>query len=300
MQTRAGSIDPGPPRSKPTTRVPLAGTVLITGAASGIGRSCALEFARRGARLGLVDRDHAGLEATARTVRELGAEVTTFVVDLASAESIDRLAVDALAAFGSIDVLFNNAGVAVVKPLELTTADDWRWLFEVNVWAPIRLTRALLPSMIARGTGHIVMTSSVAGLVGAPGMVAYSTTKFAITGFAESLRVELAPSGIDVTVVHPGFVRTNLHRATRYDNPVFERMLDVAPSWWGVSPERSARLIVDAVGRRDFQLVFGIEKLGWYVKRLSPAISFALARWTARRAGLVGRRTTATSMGDAP
>jgi NAD(P)-dependent dehydrogenase (short-subunit alcohol dehydrogenase family) len=268
----------------------MSETVLVTGAASGIGRACALEFARRDARLGLIDRDHVGLEATARSARALGASVTTFVVDLASPDAIDRLARDAEAQLGPIDIVFNNAGVAVVKPLERTTDDDWQWIFDVNVRAPIRLTRALLPAMIARGSGHIAMTASLAGLIGAPGMVAYSTTKFALVGFSEALRAELAPAGIGVTVVCPGYIPTGLHRATRYDNPVFERMLDAMPAWYGVSPERAARRIVDAIARRDPQLVLGIEKLGWYLKRLSPAVSFAVSRWIARRTGIVGAR----------
>ncbi|MEO8706611.1 MAG: SDR family oxidoreductase [Kofleriaceae bacterium] len=262
-------------------------TVFLTGAASGIGRACALELARGGARLYLIDRDEPGLAETASHARALGATVTTVVADLATAD-LDALAAAALAELGHIDILFSNAGVAVVKPLDRTTPEDWQWIFDVNVWAPIRLTRAIVPAMIARRSGHVVMTSSVAGLVGAPGMIAYSTTKFAITGFCEALRAELAASGIAVTLVCPGYVRTSLHRNTRYANRAFEAMLDAPPAWWGVTPERAARAIVRAIARRDPQLVFGIEKLGWYLKRLAPATSFALARWAAQRAGLIG------------
>ena len=263
-------------------------TILLTGAASGIGRACALELARRGDRLGLVDRDRDGLEAVAAEARAFGAPVTTFVVDLAKADEIDRLAADAAEALGPIDVLFNNAGVAVIKPLDLTRDDDWRWLFDVNVWAPIRLTRALVPAMAARGRGQIVMTASLAGLMGAPGMVAYSTSKFALVGFSESLRAELAPHGIDITVICPGYIKTGLHRATRYDNATFEAFVESPPDWYGVPIDQAARSIVRAIDRRDPQLVLGIERASWYLKRLSPALSFAVASFAARRLGLVG------------
>lgn len=265
-------------------------TVLLTGAASGIGRACALELARGGDRLGLVDRDRTGLETVAAEARALGATVTTFVVDLARADELDRLAADAPAAIGPIDVLFNNAGVAVVKPLEVTRDEDWRWVFDVNVWAPIRLTRALVPAMVQRGRGQIVMTASLAGLIGAPGMVAYSTSKFALVGFSESLRAELAPHGIDITVICPGYIKTGLHRATRYENAAFEAMVEAPPDWYGVPLDQAARAIGRAIDRRAPQLVLGIERVGWYLKRLSPAISFAVSSFTARQLGLVGAR----------
>lgn len=262
-------------------------TVLLTGAASGIGRACALELARRGDRLGLVDRDPDGLESAAREARALGATVTTFVVDLGNPAELDELAHAAPAALGPIDILYNNAGVAVVKPLDRTHDDDWRWVFDVNVWAPIRLTRALVPAMVERGRGQIVMTASLAGLVGAPGMVAYSTTKFALVGFSEALRAELAPFGIDITVICPGYIKTGLHGATRYDNETFERLVDAPPDWYGVPLDRAARAIVRAIDHRDPQLVLGIERLGWYLKRFAPAVSFAVSSLAARRLGLV-------------
>jgi short-subunit dehydrogenase len=261
-------------------------TVVITGAASGIGRACALEWARRGARLGLVDRDRERLAAAAEGARALGATVSEWAVDLAQAEAIAQLARE-LEGLGAIDVLVNNAGVAVVKPFVATADEDWRWLLDVNVWAAIRLTRAVLPGMIARGRGHIAFTASLAGLVGAPAMVAYSTTKFALVGMAEALRHEL-PDAIGITVVCPGYVRTGLHLATRYANPTFQRFLDDPPRWYGVSPERTARRIADGVEAREPLIAIGVEKLQWYVKRVSPRLSSAIGRFAARRMGLVG------------
>jgi NAD(P)-dependent dehydrogenase (short-subunit alcohol dehydrogenase family) len=254
--------------------------VLLTGAASGIGRSSALELARRGGHsLILVDRDGDRLAETAREARALGAPASTVIADLADAAAIERLAAE----IGSVDILFSNAGVAVIKPLEATSTEDWQWIVDVNLWAPIRLVRAFAPAM-QRGS-QIVLTASMAGLVGAPGMVAYTTTKFGLVGFADALRAEL--DGIAITVVCPGYVRTDLHRATRYsDRHPIARLLDAPPAWYGVTAERAARRIVTAIERREPQVVMGIEKLGWYVKRISPAASFAISRWTARRMGL--------------
>lgn len=258
-------------------------TVVITGAASGIGRACALEWARRGARLGLVDRDRERLAAAAEEARALGAEVTAWAVDLAQADAIATLAAD----LGAIDVLVNNAGVAVVKPFLATSDDDWRWLFDVNLWAAIRLTRAVLPGMIERGRGHVAFTASLAGLVGAPAMVAYSTTKFALVGMVEALRHEL-PDAIGLTVVCPGYVRTGLHLATRYANPRFQRFLDDPPRWYGWSSERTAKRIADGVAAREPLIAIGVEKWQWYLKRVSPRLSSAIGRFAARRMGLVG------------
>ena len=263
-------------------------TVLLTGAASGIGRACAVELATAGAQLALVDIDADGLGETAAAVRARGARAHTLVADLANEEGVEGVARDALAALGHVDVLFSNAGVAVVAPVVGTKAEDWRWIFDINVWAPIRLTRALLPHMTARGTGYIVYTASLAGLIGAPGMVAYSTTKFALVGFAEALRHEIADKGIDVTVVCPGRVHTNLHRATRYGNLGFRRFLDQAPTWYGVTKERAARIIVRAMARRQPLVVFGGEKLGWWLKRIWPTGGLAAASWMARRLQLIG------------
>lgn len=270
-------------------RSSLAGQrVLITGAASGIGRACAIDLARRAAELALVDIDAAGLRETAQLVKSGGGRVLELVADLRSPDAIESIAAAAIRELGGVDVLINNAGVAAVAPLLATSDADWEWIFSINVWAPIRLTRALLPQMIGRGRGQVVFVASMAGLVGAPGMLPYSTTKFALVGFAESLRFELADHQIDVTVVCPGYVRTNLHRATRYQNEGFKRMLDAPPTWYGVSEARAARLIGAAIARRQGLLVFGIEKVGWWLKRLWPAAAFALTRWMSRRAGILG------------
>ncbi len=263
--------------------------VVLTGAASGIGRALALALARKGARVALVDIHRARLASVLDEVRRLAPDVepSAHVTDLADPEAVDALAKAALSELGHVDLLVNNAGVAVVSPLVRMTTSDWSLVTGVNVWGPIRLTQALLPSMLARKSGRIVMTASLAGLVGAPGMVAYSTTKFAIVGFAEALRHEVEGQGVGVTVVCPGYVRTGFHAATRYKNDGFEQFLDHAPRWYGVSAERVAAIVLDAVARGQSLVTIGPEKAGWLLKRLSPELGFRVTRWVAERTGIL-------------
>lgn len=261
---------------------------LVTGAASGIGEATARELASRGARVTLVDIDARGVAAAAADIRARGGDAGHYVVDVASAEQVDDLATRAVRERGSVELLVNNAGVAVVAPFIKTRSDDWEWMTGVNMWGPLRLTRALLPDMIARGRGHVVVVASVAGLIGAPGMVAYSTTKFAMVGFAEALRLELAGTGVGVTAVCPGYVRTNLNKATRYDNPGFKAFLDAPPSWYGMTSEHVAVELVEAVLHDRPLVVLGPEKVGWWLKRLAPQAALAVSRWAAQRAGVRG------------
>jgi short-subunit dehydrogenase len=257
--------------------------VLVTGAASGIGRATSLELARRGARLVLVDIDAAGLAAAARVVRALGRDASEHQVDMGKPGEVDELAARVLGD-GPVDVLVNNAGVAVVAPFMRTTEVDWQWVFSVNLWGPLRLTRALLRPMLERGDGQIVMVASLAGLIGAPGLVAYSTTKFALVGLTEALRLEVADAGVAVTLVCPGFVRTHFAKSSRYDNGDFRRFLDQPPSWYGLAKEKVAFELCDAVAAKRALVVLGPEKLGWWLKRLAPEAAFNVTRWAARRA----------------
>jgi short-subunit dehydrogenase len=138
-----------------------------------------------------------------------------------------------------------------------------------------------------------VFVASLAGLVGAPTLVAYTTTKFAVVGFAEALRLELAGSGVGVTTVCPGFVRTNFAKSTRYERSPLASFLDHAPGWYGLSKERVARALVDAVVQRRPLVVLGPERVGWWLKRLAPEAAFTLTSWVVRRAGLGGARLDA-------
>ncbi len=184
--------------------------VLVTGASSGIGAGLAEEFTRRGAVVGLSGRDPERLAATAARCREHGAVVHELLADLADPAAVDRLADDAVAAMGGVDVLVNNAGIPKrrhVRALDAPTVDA---VMQVNFLAPTRLTLALLPPMIERGGGHIINVSSVAATLSSPGEAAYSASKSAVSVFSESMAIDLWETGVKVLVVYPGVVDTPL------------------------------------------------------------------------------------------
>ncbi|MCJ2061807.1 SDR family oxidoreductase [Methylobacterium sp. J-088] len=197
-------------------RFQLAGRVaLITGAASGIGAALASGLAAKGCSLLLVDRDPEGLETIARRIRENGTAVETRVVDLVDAEAIRALPDWAADRFGHLDILINNAGVALGGRFDETHLEDFEWLMDINLRAVVRMCHAFLPMLKARPAAQIVNLSSLFGLIAPPGQVAYCTSKFGVRGFSEALRHEYAGTGLGVTVVHPGGVATAISRNAR-------------------------------------------------------------------------------------
>ena len=186
--------------------------VLLTGASEGIGRALALELAACGARLGLVARSRERLEALADECRARGAEALAIEQDVAAAGASSRIVDATLAAFGCVDVLVNNAGITMWSRFDaLSDLDVLEQLIDVNYLAAARLTHAALPALRA-SRGLVVAVASVAGLTGVPERTGYAASKHAMVGFFESLRIELAGSGVDVTVVAPDFVRSEIHR----------------------------------------------------------------------------------------
>lgn len=245
--------------------VVAGGTAVVTGAAGGMGEHIAKGLARRGADLVLLDRDAAGLD---RVVADIGREtpgagVTPFVVDLADRAATDEVIAAIAADHRDVTMLFNNAGVAVGGRFGQVSADDFDWLLEINLLAPIRFTRALLPLMLAGGQGQVVNTSSLFGLVGPPGQSAYCTSKFGLRGFSESLRSELEAEGapVGVTVVHPGGIRTdiavNARVAEGVDPAEAERNKRAFAKMLSYPADRAAEEIVDAAIARAPRLLIG-------------------------------------------
>lgn len=235
---------------------------LLTGAASGIGAALAHDLASRGSRLALVDRDEVGLAATATAARLGGSpQVSSHVIDLSDGGDRQDLVADVLDRHGRVDLLVNNAGVALGGRVDQVSLADVDWLMQVNARAVMALTIACLPAL--QPGGHVVTMSSVFGLAAPPGQAAYAASKFAVRGFSEALRHELAPAGIGVTVVHPGGVRTAIARSARLGSGVSaddgDRGLATMDALLRMPAHRAARLVLRGVQRRRGRLVITSE-----------------------------------------
>lgn len=189
---------------------------VITGGASGIGFATASMLGEQGARVVLADVEPTALDAAVRTLREAGVDAHGVVCDVSQRESVAELADRSFATLGTVDIVFNNAGVAIGGPTVDMTHDDWRWVVDVNLWGPIHGVELFLPRMIEQGTGgHVLFTASFAGLVPNVGLGPYCVTKYGVVALAEVLWRELREHHIGVSVVCPMRARTNIGTSER-------------------------------------------------------------------------------------
>ncbi|WP_114201429.1 SDR family NAD(P)-dependent oxidoreductase [Janibacter anophelis] len=291
--------------------VVAGGTAVVTGAAGGMGEHIAKGLARRGADLVVLDRDEVGLgRVVADIARETpGAALASHVVDLADRGATDRVIARVRDAHPGVTMLFNNAGVAVGGRFVDVSAQDFDWLLEINLLAPIRFTRALLPVMLDNGEGQVVNTSSLFGLIGPPGQSAYSTSKFGLRGFSESLRSELdaEEQPVGVTSVHPGGIRTNIARSARLaaggDVAEAERARKAFDKVLKYPADKAAEEIIEAAIHRRPRLLIGNDARALdAMARLSPSRYWSVmsrgmalaARTKKSRAGEGGSRAPAT------
>lgn len=264
--------------------------VVITGAANGIGRATARAFAQKGADLALSDIDEPRLEAAKAEMEQLGARVVTYRVDVASESEVTSMIERTIADLGDLDVVVNNAGVSVSGPAEITPIEDWRWIMDINVWAHVYSTRAALPYMKDKGSGHLVFVASAAGILGTPALSAYCMTKFAVAGLAESLAISLHGTGIGVSVVCPLWVQTDIAMSGRvsidpdlaFDVDATKAMANEMLKGVGIAPEDAAAKIVDGVENGHYMIlphpeVLKYAQIKWhdpdrYIERAASAL----------------------------
>jgi short-subunit dehydrogenase len=239
------------------------GTAVITGAASGIGAALARGLAARGSHLVLLDRDGDGVAAVAESIGAASPHlrIATYVVDLADTDATARIGETQATPHPDTTLLVNNAGVALAGRFDQVDAAQFDAVMAVNFQAVVSLTRALLPVLTAHPGAHLVALSSIFGIVAPPGQTAYCASKFAVRGFLECLRGELAPAGVGVTCVHPGGVRTNIARnaivGARLPTAQWEAGRESFSKMLTLDPAAAAETILRAVHRRRPRVLVG-------------------------------------------
>jgi NAD(P)-dependent dehydrogenase (short-subunit alcohol dehydrogenase family) len=220
-------------------------------------------MARRGAVIAACDLDEAAAKATVESLGS-GQEHRAFQVDVSSESAMDALAADVAGEFGRVDVLINNAGVlGQLAPIDQLTTEELQWVIGIDLWGVIYGTRAFLPFLRARPEASLVNVSSLAGLMGSLGNAGYYTAKFGVRGFSEAIRAEVRKTGIAVTIVYPGVVKTNLgasHYA--YTDAEREEAIRLYNAQPGVSPERAGRKIARAIERKKARVLIGPDSWG--------------------------------------
>ena len=240
---------------------------VVTGAASGIGRAVAHRLAQEGiAGIAISDIDETGLKETAAGLGLYGLPVSTHVLDVSDLEAVTRFKDEVLARHGRVTHLINNAGVGLIGTFEHVSIEDFKWLVGINFYGVVYCTKVFLPTLLEQERAHIVNVSSVFGLIAPAEQTAYAASKFAVRGFTESLRHELSDTGVSVSCVHPGGVKTNIARNSRVG--------EGTPAEWkpqGVkffdkvartTPEKAAEVIVKGIKSRNPRILIGSDARG--------------------------------------
>jgi len=264
----------------------------ITGAGSGMGRELAIQLAERGCHVAISDVNEKGLAGTAELAGKHGVKVTTAKVDVASKDAVYTWAEQVVQDHGKVNLIFNNAGVALGATVEGMQYEDFEWLFNINFWGVVYGTKAFLPHLKAAGEGHVINTSSVFGLVGIPSQSAYNAAKFAVRGFTEALRQELdmMDCGVSATSVHPGGIKTNIARAARQDASVSTLGIPVEGSAerfeknFITTAASAAKTIIRAVEKNKRRVLVGPDAyvVDW-LQRLLPSLYQRLTVYFARK-----------------
>ena len=264
----------------------------VTGAGSGIGRALSVNLAQQGCHLALSDVNEKGLQETADLISQYGVKVTTQKLNVADKDAFYAWADQVVADHGCVNLIFNNAGVSLSETIETMSYENFEWLMNINFWGVVHGTKAFLPLLKASGDGHVVNVSSVFGIIAVPSQGAYNAAKFAVKGFTECLREELALEGsqVQVTCIHPGGIKTNIVRNSRIGEVGLAgaRTKDKATKMFDkaarTSPPVAAQTILNGVRKNKPRVLIGPDaRVIDTLQRLLPTRYQNILVWGARR-----------------
>ena len=265
----------------------MAPTVLITGASQGIGKATALLFARNGYNVVLAARQHDRLQAVAQELNSSNHPALAVATDVKDPQQVQTLIERAIAHFGTVDVLVNNAGIYVSGPIEEFSLDDWHQTIDTNLWGYIHTIHAVLPHFLNRGSGTIVNVSSIGGKVPVPYLAPYNTSKFAVTGLTEALHSELAPKGVHVCGIYPNLIKSDFMERALFrgkseedTNARRQQVAQVLQAPVVEKPEDVAKAIWDAVEHQRSEVIVGSANLSIASNKLFPGLMQQLFRRT--------------------
>ena len=264
----------------------------ITGAGSGIGRMLAIQLAAESCHLAISDINEQGLKETEKLVGK-GVNVSTHVVDVSKQDQVIRFAKEAESHHGGIDIIINNAGVALGDFLETVPIEDFKWLMSINFWGVVYGTMAFLPYLRKQPEGHIVNISSINGIVPNPNNGPYQSSKYAVRGYTETLIQEMKGTNMRVSCVHPGGIRTNIARNTKVNNTYYSMSKEQVAALYDqeifrTSAEKAATIIIKGIKNNQQRIMVGYDaKILDILMRLFPQmvvnISAKVAKQVSRK-----------------
>ena len=257
---------------------------VITGAGSGLGRELAIALAKRGYKILIADINQAGMEKTLDLVRQSGSEGEVYACDVSKPEEVEHMADYAFSAGKRVDLLINNAGVVTAGFIGDIRLDDWQWCVGINFWGMLHGCHSFIPGLKAQGGGHIINISSSAGLFSLMQMGPYNTTKAAIISLSETLRTELAPYHIGVTVSCPMFFNTNLLSTMRFQDQFQHEFAHSAFDHGRLSAQEVAEKTLRAFEKnRLYVIPQWTGRMYWILKRLAPSLFYETMAFAIRK-----------------